>query len=196
LGDGGLPYWPFTVFKDLVGLSRESVRTKFLVIGAVLALICACSSSSPPDTERMRQEASSLRATFGEIETADVLVYRNQDWCKLLEYPRGAYASDQAQTCTLYPRTWQPFDQQADADFGTISRALGQAIVHVRMIEGVAYDTDGTIVSISFELEGYFSKPGYVRFNFERDGSMPSDDSELTNTRIDDQSYLQFEDWM
>ncbi len=144
----------------------------------------------------MLDEADSLRATFAQIEAADVVIYRNQDWCKLLDYPRGSYATDRAETCTIYDRDWETFDGEAGADLAVLSQAFERALVDVRMIEGVEYDSDGTITSISFELEGYFSEPGYVRFNFERDGSMPDDDTEVTNTRVDAQWYFQFEDSM
>lgn len=88
---------------DLISLMRPLVRmfgrqvlrlVCVVVVGAVLSgCLAGPASTDPPDLDRLQGESAALAQVFSDIERVALTRYRNQDWCQLLEYDGGSFAS-------------------------------------------------------------------------------------------------------
>lgn len=170
-------------------------RTWAITLVCLLLISAACASPGPrPAT--FERETKALAALFPMLERLELQTYRDQDWCRLLVYDRGVYASELDEACTITSDDWRPFDKEADLAFQLLVEAVAKSGADVEMINVTRYAANGSVGEVEFEFLPADAKPGYYRLIFDRTGEMPMDGNETTNTRIGPQWYLQFEDWM
>ncbi|GMU53917.1 MAG: hypothetical protein AMXMBFR33_30630 [Candidatus Xenobia bacterium] len=137
-------------------------------------------------------QTARLRAVVSELETLQVTVFRDQDWCECFEYPGGRFMqSSHESTCGLFQGKARPFDQVARRDFERIATAVGKSRVSVLWI--TARYRNRKLVEAQFSLGGWGRRsfiyaPGY--------GTPPPDQgNEMRYTALDADWYQLDEDW-
>lgn len=134
-----------------------------------------------------------LSAVFSVLKENHIVRYRNQDWCKVLEYQKGVYwCSTNPSTCALDPDKKSVFDREAEAVFSALSKRLLLTGVRVIWIV-VEYDDSGEISYAEFALAhfslSYFT---YIYNPLEP----PSRPEVIKNLLIKPGWYFVVEDWM
>ena len=87
---------------------------------AMLAMLLGCRG---PDYSR--KEAQAFSSVVHEVAAMRVTAYRNQDWCKNLQYERGTFSeTDFPTTCNIFTAIPVPFDDQAKSDFEWVRSIL------------------------------------------------------------------------
>lgn len=146
----------------------------------------------------MALDVANLKSSFPTLEDLRVTGFRDQDWCRFIDYPRGAFTTkpdgSDAGACNLFSGPALPFDHQAEADFQTVRRALSDAGMRGKWVTWVQFDAGGRIKSAQFDVNGgAFDRWTYV---FDRGGPMPeSMPAEEVYTPINDDWYFWWEDW-
>lgn len=102
------------------------------------ATLAACLNSALPNAGDTASTASRLEATFATLEVLRINGWRDQDWCRFIDYGRGSFSNllpgdDDATTCNLFDAPAQTFDTEASSDFARIREAFARAGVSVQM---------------------------------------------------------------
>lgn len=168
-------------------------------IALVVTVIAGgCVSSSQPDADEMARDVAHLQEAFPVLEELRVRGFRDQDWCRFIEYPPGAFTSDhsaETSTCNLFDGTPQSFDDAANADFDRVNAALGRTGVSTYLVWWIEYDSAGRMKSAEFDLPAGLGG-GRWSYIYDRGGSMPEDDlGESVYTKINDDWWFWWEDW-
>ena len=94
-----------------------------------------------------------LEQAFPVFEELRLRGVRDQDWCKFLDYPNGAFTNDaEASTCNFFDGPPKPFDDAARADFARVADALQKTGVKTYLVWWIEYDDAGRIQSAEFDL--------------------------------------------
>jgi hypothetical protein len=175
------------------------VRLKIAALFAALAFaVLGCIHASQPDADQMARDVKDLKASFSTLEALRLSGFRDQDWCRFIDYPRGAFTSlpvgDDSDTCNLFDGAALPFDDQASADFERVRAALAGTGVRGDSVLNIQHDDAGHMRTADFDLNGgSFDRWTYV---FDRGGSMPeNEEGEELYTRINEDWYFWWEDW-
>lgn len=125
------------------------------------------------------------------IEDLGVRNYRDLDWCRNLNYARGAFSDNLADpSCNLFDRDAAPFDAAAAADFDRILRSFDRFPSEVLAVD-VVTTAEGERVTFSIAAPGE-QKWAYV---FEPRYELPSAiPDEWVPTPIDRDWYFVWED--
>jgi hypothetical protein len=124
-------------------------RLAFCAFAVVLTLAsCDLSPSVTPNPD----EAARLRTVFPLLASTRVATYRILDWCKVLQYNRGAYVdTDSPTTCITFEGPVSGFDGTASRDFETIHAAF-EAAGAVPKFLSAEFDPSGAIADAWFEM--------------------------------------------
>jgi hypothetical protein len=138
-------------------------------------------------------EVHQLERLFPLLESYQLQGYRNHDWCRVLEYRHGAFASDSSLNCTYVAQAATvPFDSEAERDFQSIRRAIAVTGVRVSIISQLVYK-EGHLVGAEFDSSWGFTRSRYV---FAPGAELPEDlPNEMEFRRIDENWYHVWEDW-
>jgi hypothetical protein len=161
------------------------------LLGGAIALT-GCNSIS---AQQMQADTAQLSAALPQLEQHQVQAYRHQDWCQNFVYQRGAFSNNiETSTCNLFQAHPQPFDNQAQADFETVTQVLTQTGVRLLYITDLEYDAAGRLQGATFHLQkrpirsAYVYAPGYV--------ALPADvPHEQEHIAINADWYYHWEDW-
>jgi hypothetical protein len=166
---------------------------------ALLAIVFAaggCIFAAQPDAGTMSQDVERLEQAFPVFEELRIRGFRDQDWCKFLDYPNGAFTNDsKASTCNLFDGPPKTFDDAATADFARIADALEKADVETYLVWWIEYDDAGRMQGAEFDLAaGDFNRWSYI---YDRGNKEPKEDieGESVYTRINDDWWFWWEDW-
>lgn len=144
----------------------------------------------------MTREVHRLEQAFPLFEELRLRGFRNQDWCKFLDYPRGAFTNDkETSTCNLFDSPPKDFDDQAKADFARVEEALRQTGVRTDLVWWIEYDAGGRVTGAEFALDaGGFTRWSYV---LDRGNTEPKEnlEGESVYTRINDDWWFWWGDW-
>lgn len=146
----------------------------------------------------MADDVQKLAATFPVLEALRVRGFRNQDWCRFIDYPRGAFtnlpAGDDSGTCNLFDGKALAFDDAAKADFDEVRQALDASGVLGNWVLYITYDADGRLNGADFAVQGgAFDRWTYV---YDPGGAVPEEiPNEEEYDVINDDWYFKWEDW-
>ena len=162
-----------------------------LALGAV-----ACVHASVPAREDMAHTARSLESVLPTIQQIHVEGFRSQDWCRFLDYPRGAFTNivDEGSACNVFRKVPEAFDERATADFQVVQGALQDSRVSVWMVWNVTYDNAGGITAAQFDVvAGSFDRFSYL---YSRDGPVAGDEYQaIAFQQVDDHWWFLSEDF-
>lgn len=172
------------------------VRRVWAILGAVVVIACGCATGSRPNADQMGRDVAHLEEAFLVLEQLRVRGFRDQDWCRFIDYPRGAFTSDaNTSTCNLFDGTPQAFDDPADTDFHRVKAALDETGVSTYLVWWIEYDSAGRMKAAEFDLPSG-DLGGRWSYIYDRGGVMPEDDpGESVYTRIKDDWWFWWEDW-
>src|SRR5262245_21899051 len=175
------------------------MRLSVAAVPIALALVVAgCVHAGRPDADRMARDVEKLQSAFPVLEELGVRGFRNQDWCRFIDYPRGAFTNlpdgDNSDTCNLFDGKGLAFDNAAKADFERVRGTLDQTGVHGDWVLNVTYDGAGQLKGAEFAVQGdAFDRWTYV---YEPGGAVPEDmPGEEEYTPINADWYFWWEDW-
>ena len=162
-----------------------------IVATTALASCTPTSTDSPLDVRRA--QVDSLEPTLPALAALEVELFRDQDWCAVLDYARGTFTTNERETCVYFADDPQPFDAQASADFDALKASLQASGVPVRLISDVVV-AEGRLTEVTFELED--GDLNYKRLIYNETGDAPPEDPERTDSRLNKTWFYQVEDWM
>jgi hypothetical protein len=145
----------------------------------------------------MADAADALARVLPSLAELKIEGFRDQDWCRFIDYPRGAFSneSDPESTCNLFSGQPTPYDDQATKDWEQVRRALGDAEVSVWMVWNIHYDGDGRITLATFEITaGEFDRFSYLYDPGNEVDKEPSPDTIVTR-QINSSWWFMSEDW-
>jgi hypothetical protein len=164
---------------------------KYLLLLLVAIIVVSFYYFLVPNAKR---EVRKLERIFPILEVYHVEAFRDQDWCSVFEYSRGAYATNVRSTC-IYLLNSEPkeFDSVAQADFDIVKNAIEKRVgSNVIIISHIEY-VEGKVKSAVFDY-GFFS--GFDRLVYNPGYSLPEDiPNEMEHTRINEEWYSVWEDW-
>lgn len=167
-----------------------------MILAAVFLVPSGCINATQPDANKMSQEVQRLEQAFPVFEELRLRGVRDQDWCKFLDYPNGAFTNDsEASTCNLFDGHPKPFDDAARADFARVADALRKTGVRTYLVWWIEYDDAGRMQSAEFDLAAGGS--GRWSYIYDRGNTEPKEDieGESVYTRINDDWWFWWEDW-
>ncbi len=171
---------------------------KILVIIIVLLHICSWSITGNTWFYSETFAVNRLSKLLPILKDYRITEYRNQDWCKVLDYKNGFYwNSTHPTTCALIKdfkvAPLSPFNEIANYDFSKVKTDLFFSGLRINWIN-VDYDEYGEISYAEFELDHFGLT--YHRFIYSPI-EIPSDMSgETKNFYIEHGWYFAIEDWM
>jgi hypothetical protein len=175
------------------------MRRSIAALPILLAfLLAGCIHAGRPSAERMTDDVQKLAATFPVLEEVRVRGFRNQDWCRFIDYPRGAFTNlpsgDDSDTCNLFDGKALAFDDAAKADFDRVRQELDASGVHGDWVLNVTYNAGGQLNGAEFAVQGgAFDRWSYV---YDPGGTMPEDiPDEEEYAPINGDWYFWWEDW-
>jgi hypothetical protein len=168
-----------------------------LLIAAVLALTTAgCLHAKVPSADRMARDVAALQSVFPTLQALEVHGFRDQDSCRFIEYPRGAFTNilDAGSTCNLFHGKPQAFDATATADFDTVKQALDESGVRTMIVWNIEYDNaTGAIKRAEFDLEaGLYDRFSYL---YEPNSSDAPNPDTIVLTQVNPEWWFSSEDW-
>lgn len=146
-----------------------------------------------PDPNRHQRDVASLPQVFSALQALKVKNYRNQDWCKNIEYHRGAFSGNlKSTTCNLLDGKPVAMDDRAEQDFQAIATAMATTGVGIHYLSA-NYDSADRLVGATFNLSticrcSYVYRPRYKRIPENMQG-------EIEYTAINPDWYFVWEDW-
>jgi hypothetical protein len=144
----------------------------------------------------MQADVAQLEAAFPTLSALRVSGFRNQDWCRFIDYERGTFTNvlEEMSTCNLFDGVPTAFDATATDDFAIVRQALADTGVNV-MMAFVRIDQAGTVEAATFDLvAGDFDRFSYV---YDRSGATkpePNPDT-IVAEQINDNWLFISEDW-
>lgn len=142
-------------------------------------------ASQPSDLEVVSQ----LKTKFAVLTKYQIKNYRNQNWCKLFEYPSGTFSNVDNTNCTFYvdPISPKRFDSSSKDDFNSVVAMMDLDDLEIGGVVNVEYGPDG-IIGADFHVMNL--KTTYV-FK-ENYGEVPKGNGRnLVYVRIDDDWYTE-----
>jgi hypothetical protein len=162
----------------------------------VVIVAGGCVPARQPEADRMARDVAHLQEAFPMLEELRVRGFRNQDWCRFIDYPPDAFTNDaNASTCNLFDGPPKAFDDAANADFERVKTGLGKTGVGTDIVSWIEYDDAGRMKSAEFDLQasGFGGRWSYI---YDRGGVMPEDDpGESVYTKINNDWWFWWEDW-
>lgn len=129
----------------------------------------ACFHLPEPNAVEMARAADELERVLPLLDELGVQEYRNQDWCRTLDYRGGAFSTNlESSTCNLFEETPVEFTEQGDRDFNAVRAALAGTGVRIRMVSRLpAIDewkarTEFNAIGGDFDSWYYVYESGYV----------------------------------
>jgi hypothetical protein len=180
--------------------SKAIILKIVLIIGINIVLLHLCSRiiTGNPWFYSDTLAVNGLSKMLPILKEYHITEYRNQDWCKVLDYKYGFYwNSTHPTTCALagdyQVAPLSPFNELADYDFSKLKTKLFFTGIKIYMIN-VDYDEYGEISNAEFELDDYiFTRARYIYSPTKT----PTDKAgEATNYLIKPSWYFTLEDWM
>ncbi|MBK7994688.1 MAG: hypothetical protein IPK14_15290 [Blastocatellia bacterium] len=140
----------------------------------------------------INQKIKDLEQLFNLIEKYQVKDFRNQDWCKNINYIKGKYAkTSKESTCILFEGETKEFNKEAEEDFNLIARELEKTKADV-LFFSIKLENN-KIATAEFNINCGFCRPSYV---YEPNYKLPENmGQEMIFSRIDNNWYLVEEDW-
>jgi hypothetical protein len=159
-------------------------------------MVAGCIGPIEPDADQKARDVSRLATAFPVLEELEIRGFRNQDWCRFLDDPRGQFTSNpESSTCNLFTGGPDPFDEKAQTDFDRVSAALRDTGVAVQMVWWLDYDDAGAISYAQFVID--HAANNSWTYVYDPDGEMPEDiEGEEVYTRIDANWYFWWEEWL
>lgn len=174
-------------------------RRAWIVTFAWLVLassVTGCLHAPVPTADRMQADVAQLETAFPTLSGLQVSGFRNQDWCRFIDYQRGTFTNvlEETSTCNLFDGVPAAFDDKATQDFATVRQALADTGVTVMMVF-VRMDRAGAVEAATFDLvAGDFDRFSYV---YDRSGATlpePNPDT-IVAEQINDNWLFFSEDW-
>jgi hypothetical protein len=179
-----------------VNAARDALA-RLVLIGSIA--VAGCGITSTPEPDQMVEHVAALTAVLPVLEELEVYAFRDQDWCKNIALDDRFFSTNnETSTCNLHEDEGEPFDADAERDFARLKDSLRDTGLPVRMVDGVDIDVDGRVTRATFELEvGGPPAAGYMRYVYAPGEPLPEQlRGELESTRVDEDWYFQWEDWM
>lgn len=127
-----------------------------LACSVLLAItLTACAHAALPNRDNMTDAVARLEQVFPTIEGLKVSGWRDQDWCRFIEYPHGSFSNlleGETSTCNLFDGPPQAFDTQASTDFARVEQAFKGANLSVWMAWGITYDDRDKVNFAEFDM--------------------------------------------
>lgn len=183
------------------GVSRnrgaEAAGHALVLTGALLlAITLSACHAAVPDTGQMTRDAHQLEGTFPALEALHVDNFRNQDWCQVLSYAAGSFAtSSNPSTCVPSEATPTAFNAKASADFERVKRALGDTGVSIWAIEGIGYDAAGRLTHARFDVVAGVSDAFFYLFDRDNNISKDPNPDTIVTQKINADWWFLSEDW-
>jgi len=174
-----------------IGNYPPKLRWLSLLGICMLMIGCGGGAKSPSSFSR---DTAAIEKLFPVLEADQVTALRYQDWCKVIRYQKGAYASSRQSTCAYLAGTDpKEFDSAAKADLERIWGDVKASKAGVILISEVRFDGSGRLVRAEFDCSEGFVRQRYV---YDPGYSLPSDiPNERWHTAIDGDWYYIREDW-
>lgn len=140
------------------------------------------------------RDTQALETIFPVLEADKITAFRYQDWCKVMGYQRGSYASSLQSTC-VYILKADPveFDAAALADLERVWKKVEATRTDVFLIQSVRFDASGRVAYGEFSYGKGFARNSYV---YNPGYTLPKDiPNERWHTAIDANWYQVTEDW-
>jgi hypothetical protein len=167
---------------------KRNLFPHYLQVALLNILLVSC---VPGATEHQRNIAN-LPKVFSALQALKVKDYRNQDWCKNIDYQRGGFSSNlTATTCNLFDSKPSVMDDRSQQDFQTIANAMATTGVGINYLSA-KYNSSDRLVGATFNLStvcrcSYVYQPGY---------RLPANmKGEMEYTAINSDWYFVWEDW-
>ncbi len=64
------------------------------MLAAVVVAAGGCTNAAQPDADQMSRDVQRLEHAFPVFEERRLRGFRDQDWCKFLDYPNGDFTND------------------------------------------------------------------------------------------------------
>jgi hypothetical protein len=145
----------------------------------------------------MARNADQLESVFATLEQLQVRGFRNQDWCQVIDYPRGSFSNllDAENACNLFTGPATAFDGTASADYERVKKALGDSGVGTFIAWNIEYDDAGHITTAEFDVTaGAFDRFSYL---YDRDNTVSKEETPdtIVTEQIDGHWWFMSEDW-
>lgn len=164
---------------------------------AMALLLGGCIHAAVPTAARMTETASALDGVLPALAELRVKGFRDQDWCRFIDYPRGTFSNQQDETsaCNVFSGTPMPYDDQATADWERVRQALRDAGVSVLMVWNISFDDSGQITQAEFDMNaGAYDRFSYLYDPLNQVDKEPNPDTIVTQ-QINGSWWFLSEDW-
>lgn len=144
-----------------------------LTLGLIALILTGAGCSSHAAMGASVDEVQKLETAFPLLKSKGVLAFRDQSWCRNLQYDRGAFSKTDdpsSTTCNLFNAIFvAEFGGQATLDFEQIEAAF-QAMGLSPLYFNMDYDHDGMPSRATFRFDG-------GAYQFGRHGVWSNDES-------------------
>jgi len=145
---------------------------------------------SPSDEEVTK----SLEKMIPGLEKNDVVVYRKQDWCQVIEYEGKAYSNNDVNTCTFVTKLRpERFTFEAWAKLEEVAATLSSSPVKIVSLVQTR-KAKGRFSYVEFHLDCDLCRTRYV-YSPEYKSTPADIPEELLHYRINANWYRVEEDW-
>lgn len=145
----------------------------------------------------MARNAAALETVLPTLEQLKVNGFRNQDWCRFIDYPRGSFSNllDSDNACNLFNCAPEAFDETASADFERVKKALDDSGISTEIAWAIEYDDAGHVTTAEFDVTaGAFDRFSYL---YDRDNTVSKEvtPDTIVTVRINEHWWFMSEDW-
>lgn len=140
----------------------------------------------------VEQKVKNLEQLFVLIEKYQIKNFRNQDWCKNINYIKGKYSkTSNPSTCILFEGEAKEFNKESEEDFNLIAKELEKTKTDV-LFFSIKFE-DNKIITAEFNIDCGFCRPSYI---YQPNYKLPENmGKEMIFSKIDNNWYLVEEDW-
>ncbi len=133
----------------IASILRPRALVALLDIAVVVGTACTAREAEGSSID----EVTRLEATLPFLEELRVQAFRDQDWCKNIQYVRGAFSETESPTtCNLFEAIRvEYFDDRARSDFDRVAKVF-RAVGFRPWYVNVVYDDEGRVAEAWFEL--------------------------------------------
>ena len=113
----------------------------FLLISSLFTVSCG-----PKGKRNTKGTAAKIELLFPLFESYQLGAFRNEDWCKAIEYRRGRYATSSGKNCIgILTGNRREFDQAARRDLVVINSGIRKTHGPLRVVTAVRYSDKGKL---------------------------------------------------
>lgn len=164
----------------------------------ILSQLCVWTGTGIPWFYSNSTIVQKLSPTLTILKNEHVTEYRDQDWCRVLNYKSGMYwRSENPSTCVLgpdyKPLPSSPFTQSVDKDFAALKNTYFWTGVQICWTN-VEYDQMGEISYAVFDMCGWMPVPWYTRYIYSPDKTPMDLGDDGSTDLIEPGWYYQIED--